>query len=70
MTVVRTTEELRLDILTRDLLGTEKGGRVEALLSANQGLAALGPYVPAAAVLTVPAIDASPVVAPSVNPWE
>lgn len=69
-TVVTAAEELRVDILARDLLGSEGGGRTELLLAANPGLAARGPYVDEGTALTVPAIAAEPVVLPSVNPWD
>ena len=63
-------EELRLDILARDLLGRETGGRVELLLSANPGLAAAGAYVVEGTEVDVPTIAAEPTIAASVNPWE
>lgn len=69
--VTTTAEELRLDILTRDLLGSEGGGNVEALLAANPGLAAGGAFVPAGTRLVVPDVPrpASRLL-PSINPWE
>ena len=68
MTRIRTTENLRLDILTKQLLGTEQDGAVEALLAANPGLAAQGPYVEEGTGLTVPARPDKPAV-PAVQPW-
>ena len=63
-------EIIRLDTLTRALLGREDAGRLEALLAANPGLAARGLFAVAGETLDVPAITAAPALLPSVNPWE
>ena len=59
---------LRLDIIAKEQMGTEQNGCLEALLAANQGLAAGGPYIAPGSTITVPA---TPTVAPTptVNPW-
>ncbi len=46
----------RLDRVAKAIYGTEQGGTVEALLDANPGLAALGPFLPARTVVTVPTV--------------
>jgi phage tail protein X len=63
------TEPLRLDILAKAALGTERGGALEALLAANPGLAAGGPFLDPPRELTIPATPAPPPVA-AVNPWD
>lgn len=65
----RTTEPLRLDILTRDLQGTEKNGAVEAILEANPGLAALGGFAGEGQVLNIPDRP-EPQPVPAINPWD
>lgn len=66
---VTVTENIRLDILTKRLMGTERDGAVEALLAANPGLAAQGPYVAEGTELDVPPLPAKAAV-PTVLPWE
>jgi phage tail protein X len=44
----------RIDRIARAIYGTELGGTVEALLAANPGLAARGPFVEQGISLTVP----------------
>ena len=63
-------EEERLDVLARRLYGSERGGTVEALLAANPGLAAEGPFVPAGRTVAVPRRDPAPRILPVVNPWD
>ena len=64
----------RIDRLALRLYGTERGGRVEALLAANPGLAALAArnagFLPRGTVVSVPA---PPRPAPNpafVRPWQ
>ena len=58
----------RLDRVAKAIYGTELTGTVEALLDANPGLAALGPFLPAGTMLTVP--DVAPVSTSTfVPPW-
>lgn len=45
----------RIDRLAKRLYGSEQGGTVEALLSANPGLAQDGPELPAGRPIEVPA---------------
>jgi len=62
------TEPLRIDILAADLYGSEQGGTVEALLTANPGMAAGEGY---AAVVEIMVPDApEPAAIETVNPWE
>lgn len=63
------SEGLRLDIVAAQTMGTEQNGCLEALLAANQGLAAGGPYIAEGATVTVPSVPAQPAV-PTVNPWD
>lgn len=64
-------DEERLDRLAKAMLGSERGGGLEAVLEANPGLGAGGPFAPFGTRLTVPAT----VVAPDApkgpqRPWE
>lgn len=63
-------EQDRLDVVTRDLLGAEGGGNLEAVLKANPGLAAGGLFVPAGRRLAVSSAAVETPVLPSINPWE
>lgn len=54
-----TTREIRLDLLVAELMGTTADGAVEALLAANPGLAAVGPFVPAGREIVVPEMPAT-----------
>ncbi|WP_288581692.1 tail protein X [uncultured Methylobacterium sp.] len=64
-----TTDEDRIDVIAKTLVGREGGGGLEAVLKANRGLAATGLFVPAGTRLTVPdPVPAAPVL-PSINPW-
>ena len=65
-----TTEELRVDILARQLVGNEREGGLEALLAVNPGLAGVGHFVPEGTRLAVPPRRDGPQVVKSVNPWE
>lgn len=69
MTQKTFSQGLRLDIVAAETMGSEQNGCLEALLAANQGVAAGGPYIGEGATVTVPAV---PVVAatPTVNPWD
>lgn len=66
-------EELRLDVLTRDRMGSERQGCLEALLAANPGLAGavldLGGYVPTGTAIAVPRPPERPA-EPTVYPWD
>lgn len=62
------TEPLRIDILAVEIYGSEQGGTVEALLTANPGMADGGGFV-AVGEIAVP--DApEPAAVETVNPWE
>jgi len=62
-------EEIRIDILAREIYGSEQRGTVEALLDANPGLACSGSgYVPPGTI-DVPNTP-QPVPLATVNPWE
>jgi phage tail protein X len=60
---------LRLDILAKQLAGTERRGRIEAMLTANPGMAAQGPYVEAGRLVHAPARPEQDTRA-VINPWE
>lgn len=62
-------EPLRLDILAKERMGTERDGALEALLDANPGLAEDGPFVDAPRYVEIPPTPEKPAV-PTVNPWE
>ncbi len=62
-------EPLRLDILAKERMGTERDGALEALLDANPGLAEDGPFVDAPRYVEFPPTPEKPAV-PTVNPWE
>ena len=63
-------EEERLDRIARRLYGTERGGTVEALLAANPGLAAFGPFIPQGTRLVVPSRPAPQSDPALTRPWE
>lgn len=70
MTTTHTVSRVaRLDQIAKEIYRTEKGGVVEALLSANPGLAAVAGAVPRGTVITVPD---RPAVTPTkiTRPWE
>jgi phage tail protein X len=62
-------EPVRLDILAREQMGTERDGAMEALLDANPGLAKEGPFVVAPRFVEIPPTPSRPPV-PNVNPWD
>lgn len=66
---IRVTEPLRLDILAKETMGTERDGALEALLAANPGMAARGPYLVAPADVEIPATPEPPPRA-VVSPWD
>ncbi|MBY6243729.1 tail protein X [Methylosinus sp. Sm6] len=66
---MRIAEPLRLDILARETMGKAQDGAFEALLAANPGMAAEGPFLVAPRDVVVPETPAAPA-APSVNPWD
>ena len=53
------TEDIRLDRLTKHLMGKTGDGAVEALLAANPGLAAQGPIVAEGTEVEVPDVPTS-----------
>jgi phage tail protein X len=63
------TAAWRLDVIAAETMGTEQNGCLEALLGANQGLAADGPYIAENTTITIPATPQAPPVA-TVNPWD
>ncbi|TDT88062.1 tail protein X [Azorhizobium sp. AG788] len=54
MTAYLVTRDIRLDQLVDALIGTAAQGAVEAVITANPGIAALGPVVPAGNRVEVP----------------
>lgn len=54
MTAYLVTRDIRLDQLVDVLMGTAAQGAVEAVITANPGIAALGPVVPAGNRVEVP----------------
>jgi phage tail protein X len=60
---------LRLDIVAKQLSGTERNGSVEAMLTLNPGLAADGPYAQEGRVIVAPERSGAAPVA-TVNPWD
>lgn len=61
-------EPVRLDILAKAVMGTERDGCLEALLDANPGLAD-DPFAPEGLTIVVPPRPEKPA-APVVNPWD
>lgn len=77
---IRIEEPLRLDILAHEAMGSARdgesfgaarniGGALEALLNANRGFAAAGPFLDAPREVEIPPLPEKPAV-PTVNPWE
>jgi phage tail protein X len=64
-----TTQDWRLDLLAKHLMGSANHGNVEALLNANAGLSAKGQFIAAGTRLIVPKPQAAKPVS-AVNPWE
>lgn len=62
-------EPVRLDILAKEQMGTERDGAMEALLDANPGLAREGPFVVAPRFVEIPPTPSRATV-PTVNPWD
>jgi phage tail protein X len=62
-------EPVRLDILAKEQMGTERDGALEALLDANPGVAKEGPFVVAPRFVEIPPTPEKPPV-PTVNPWD
>lgn len=63
------SEPLRLDILAKEQMGTERNGAIEALLAANPGLADTGPYLDAPRDVEIPPTPPTPS-AVTVSPWD
>lgn len=70
MVHVVTDEVVRIDVLAAALLGRADGGRLEALLAANPGMAGLGLYAVAGDRVRVPDLPSAPAAVPAVLPWE
>lgn len=66
---IRVTEPLRLDILAKETMGTERDGALEALLAANPGMAARGPFLVAPADVEIPPTP-DPRPPAVVSPWD
>lgn len=62
-------EPVRLDILAKETMGTERDGALEALLASNPGLAAQGPFVMAPREIEIPETPAKQAAA-TVSPWD
>jgi phage tail protein X len=62
-------EPVRLDILAKEMLGSERDGCFEALLAANPGLADSGPFASEGATITIPAKPEQPA-RPTINVWD
>lgn len=69
MTKTTIDQAYRLDVVAQLTMGTEQNGCFEALLAANPGLAAGGPYIAEGATINVPAVPTPPAT-PNVNPWD
>lgn len=69
MRTVVTTEELRIDLLSRQLMTSAYDGNVEALLAANPGLSEQGAFIAAGTRLIVPE-PLPPATISAPNPWE
>jgi phage tail protein X len=61
-------EPVRLDILAQETIGTALDGALEALLNANPGMAAGGPFLVAPATIEIPRRPEKAAVA-TINPW-
>lgn len=69
--VVVTGESERLDRIAKAGLGSERGGAVEALLEANPGLAARGPFATLGTRLKLPnKVSAPDAPDAAARPWE
>ncbi len=69
MAEILTSQGQMLDALARDTYGTEHG-TTEAVLTANPGLAALGPILPQAyGVILPPMAQVTPAPAPQITLW-
>jgi phage tail protein X len=62
-------EPVRLDILAKEQMGTERDGAMEALLDVNPGLAKEGPFIVAPRFVEIAPTPEKPPV-PTVNPWD
>lgn len=63
------TEPVRLDILAKEAMGTECDGALEALLAANPGISAQGPFISAPRIIEIPGAPPKPA-AITVSPWD
>jgi phage tail protein X len=65
----RVNVPLRLDILAKQLAGTELKGTVEAMLKSNPGLADAGPYADEGLAVAAPERPEAEAVIATINPW-
>lgn len=70
MTAYLVTRDIRLDQLVDVLMGTAAQGAVEAVITANPGIAVLGPVVPAGTRVTVPDLPEPEASSAFVRVWE
>jgi len=70
MTRYLVTRDIRLDQMVDVLMGTAGNGAVEAVVTANPGLAALGPVIPAGTAIVVPELPAAAPSSTYVRAWE
>lgn len=70
MTAYLVTRDIRLDQLVDVLMGTAAQGAVEAVITANPGIAALGPVVPAGTRVEVPELPEPEASSAFVRVWE
>jgi phage tail protein X len=66
----RTIQGDRLDMICKRHYGTERNRITEIVLSANQGLAALGPLYNAGISIFLPDIATTPVSTSTVRLWD
>lgn len=62
-------EPVRLDILAKEKMGSERDGAFEALLAANPGISASGPFVAAPVIIEIPEAPQKPPVS-IISPWD
>lgn len=68
--ITLTADRERLDRIAQAALGSERDGGIEALLAANPGLAAGGPFALFGDRLAVPKTVTKPAVTKPTRPWE
>lgn len=67
--IYTTKQGQTVDLVCLDFYGRTRDV-TEAVLDANPGLAAHGPFLPIGTVIVMPDIDARPVARPLVSLWE